>query len=59
MTLTRKRIARTGAVLALALIVSACHYRAPSTYYYGGYYGQGYGHTGHHGQKSPVEMPFR
>ncbi|MEE8506093.1 MAG: hypothetical protein V3S40_07715 [Kiloniellales bacterium] len=47
MTLTRKRIARTGAVLALALIVSACHYRAPGTYYYGGYYGQGYGHQGH------------
>ncbi len=47
MTLTRKRIARTGAVLALALIVSACHYRAPSTYHYGGYYGQGHGHKGH------------
>ena len=40
---------RLTLVLGLALIVSACHYHAPSAYHYGGYFGKGYGHQGHHG----------
>lgn len=52
MTPRLKTLGRLAAVLAIGLLVSACHYHAPRYAYGGpdsnGYYGYGHGGHGHH-----------